>query len=474
MNKKDKIKMVVGALVLIAMTSLIWKYAYTNVMGIEKVSNQVLANDLITQSSDEKNSLNEYELALYNGKNGQPAYIAVSGIIYDVTSLWSNGSHQGYQAGMDLTTAFAASPHSMVILNDLPVVGILGQSVQVSNPTYTTEPSQTSESNQSPQVQIPNAAANEWTVERLAQYDGKNGQPAYIAVNGIIYDVTSPWSNGSHEGYQAGADLTAVFSASPHSMATLNSLPLVGMLGQSVQAPETTQVPESNYVPEPTQPPQVQNPPVDTNEWTVEKLAQYDGKNGQSAYIAVSGIIYDVTSSWSNGSHQGYQAGADLTSAFAASPHSMSTINGLPVVGMLGQSIQAPESTHVPEPTQPPQVQPSPADANEWTVEKLAQYDGKNGQPAYIAVSGIIYDVTSVWNNGSHQGYQAGTDLTAAFAASPHSMSTLNGLPVVGQYNSSNTTNPNPINNEEESDDDEHDEDSEEEEDDEESEEEDD
>ncbi|MBN2879477.1 MAG: hypothetical protein JXN65_07585 [Clostridia bacterium] len=68
----------------------------------------------------------------------------------------------------------------------------------------------------------------------------------------------------------------------------------------------------------------------------------------------------------------------------------------------------------------------------------LSQYDGRNGNPAYIAVNGTIYDVTNIgaWSNGSHQGYQAGRDLTAAFANSPHSLSILNGAPVVGKLQS--------------------------------------
>ena len=49
----------------------------------------------------------------------------------------------------------------------------------------------------------------------------------------------------------------------------------------------------------------------------------------------------------------------------------------------------------------------------ELTLEELKQYDGKNGNPAYVAVDGVIYDVTNVakWKDGEHNGYSAGNDL---------------------------------------------------------------
>ena len=70
------------------------------------------------------------------------------------------------------------------------------------------------------------------------------------------------------------------------------------------------------------------------------------------------------------------------------------------------------------------------------TLDELAQYDGKDGNPAYIAVDGVIYDVTDValWKNGAHNGYTAGQDLTDEIKnISPHGVSKLKGLPVVGK-----------------------------------------
>lgn len=76
------------------------------------------------------------------------------------------------------------------------------------------------------------------------------------------------------------------------------------------------------------------------------------------------------------------------------------------------------------------------AEQLELTVEELTQYDGKDGQPAYIAIDGVIYDVTDVpqWKDGEHNGFTAGNDLTEEIKTiSPHGVSKLKGLPVVGK-----------------------------------------
>lgn len=74
------------------------------------------------------------------------------------------------------------------------------------------------------------------------------------------------------------------------------------------------------------------------------------------------------------------------------------------------------------------------SNAQTFTLDELAQYDGKNGNGAYVAVDGIVYDVTNAakWQNGSHYGVQAGTDCTTAISRSPHGSSVLDGLPIVG------------------------------------------
>jgi predicted heme/steroid binding protein len=71
------------------------------------------------------------------------------------------------------------------------------------------------------------------TKTELAKYDGRDGRPAYVAVNGTIYDVTaSPlWPGGDHQGaHQAGHDLTEELKGAPHVRAVVERFPVVGHL----------------------------------------------------------------------------------------------------------------------------------------------------------------------------------------------------------------------------------------------------
>jgi len=71
-----------------------------------------------------------------------------------------------------------------------------------------------------------------------------------------------------------------------------------------------------------------------------------------------------------------------------------------------------------------------------FTKDELAKYDGKSGNPAYVAVDGTVYDVSRVreWKNGTHNGYKAGMDLSKEVKASPHGVSVLKDIPIVGKY----------------------------------------
>lgn len=62
---------------------------------------------------------------------------------------------------------------------------------------------------------IPPAALPTFTRDQLAAFTGRNGNPAYVAVGGTVYDVTDAagWSLATHFGLTAGRDLTAEFTS---------------------------------------------------------------------------------------------------------------------------------------------------------------------------------------------------------------------------------------------------------------------
>lgn len=68
------------------------------------------------------------DLQRFNGKNGQPAYIACNGTVYDVTALfnWDSGSHMSmHDAGCDLTEELLEAPHGSEVLDRATAVGRL-------------------------------------------------------------------------------------------------------------------------------------------------------------------------------------------------------------------------------------------------------------------------------------------------------------------------------------------------------------
>ena len=99
------------------------------------------------------------------------------------------------------------------------------------------------------------------------------------------------------------------------------------------------------------------------------------------------------------------------------------------VSGPTGGATGGPTGT--PQPEEGGQPQP----LTYFTLEQLAQYDGKNGAPAYVAVNGVVYNVSNnrLWAGGNHfWGLSAGRDLSAEFASCHPGAMVLSVLPVVG------------------------------------------
>jgi predicted heme/steroid binding protein len=70
-------------------------------------------------------------------------------------------------------------------------------------------------------------------LESLSQFNGKGGQPCYIAYKNRVFDVSGSklWDTGSHmKRHSAGRDLTADIQAAPHGPEMLDRYPEVGTL----------------------------------------------------------------------------------------------------------------------------------------------------------------------------------------------------------------------------------------------------
>ena len=70
-----------------------------------------------------------------------------------------------------------------------------------------------------------------------------------------------------------------------------------------------------------------------------------------------------------------------------------------------------------------------------FTREELANCDGKNGAPCYVAFEGKVYDLSRsfLWQRGRHQvRHAAGLDYTGGLNEAPHGAEMLERFPVVG------------------------------------------
>jgi membrane-associated progesterone receptor component len=93
-----------------------------------------------------------------------------------------------------------------------------------------------------------------------------------------------------------------------------------------------------------------------------------------------------------------------------------------------------PKVTPIVEPPAP--LQPTvPGNQTTFTLQELSRFDGKDGNPAYVAVNGIVYDITNnaAWAAATHFGLTAGKDLTNEFASCHAGQPILNKLKVVGK-----------------------------------------
>lgn len=353
------------------------------------------------------------ELAFYDGKNGKKAYIAVDGIIYDVTNsdAWNQGLHNGFQAGRDLSVEIMSSPHGKAFLSRVPEVGIL---VETPKPDMLTAISSVSgyeslvsliysgqvdidfDSFEAVTLFLPSldALALNSMFEIPDNFDPENGFDDLLndfdIFNFLRYHMVD--QTLLLETLRLGESEIETLSGEMITVSVVNNEVLIN--GVSIQTSDILATNGVIHVLEGVLvPPSLQNtiqvrfiglegklikeesytigdilifpyPPeeggytfvgFDTNSitltesiivtlqyekiyMTLDELSVFDGKDGEKAYIALGGIIYDVTGNpyWPNGLHQGlFQAGQDLTSVLSQSPHGIQNVLDQPVVAFL-------------------------------------------------------------------------------------------------------------------------------------------
>lgn len=83
-----------------------------------------------------------------------------------------------------------------------------------------------------PSSEISDIRQREFTLAELSKYNGIGGNHPYVAINGLIYDLSEfvSWNGGVHFGVSAGVDVTENFMACHGASKMLDKFPIVGIL----------------------------------------------------------------------------------------------------------------------------------------------------------------------------------------------------------------------------------------------------
>ncbi len=122
-------KIILGLIYIVMTVSFLYLgIFYNSNVVVQKQNNQQTSNStsipITSVVSDTLKTFSLQELASYNGISGKPAYVAVDGLVYDLSSIFMGGQHRGYSAGQDLSVAFHGQ-HPESFLSKYKVVGQL-------------------------------------------------------------------------------------------------------------------------------------------------------------------------------------------------------------------------------------------------------------------------------------------------------------------------------------------------------------
>lgn len=97
------------------------------VQGLQNSSSASVGTSTYNPKQNSTRVFTTTDLAKYNGKDGNLAYVAVNGTVYDVTNsaAWAAATHFGLTAGKDLTNEFASCHTGQPVLSRLKVVGMM-------------------------------------------------------------------------------------------------------------------------------------------------------------------------------------------------------------------------------------------------------------------------------------------------------------------------------------------------------------
>ena len=133
----------------------------------------------IREESNTMLILTKEELANFNGENGNSAYISIDGIIYDISNieLFKQSPYNSLKLGSDVTEAFdKLNNGDESILRDIPMVGLLAEPEEAEIMDGVEE-------------YYPQQRIKIMSSEELKKYNGENGSLAYVAIEGIVYDI---------------------------------------------------------------------------------------------------------------------------------------------------------------------------------------------------------------------------------------------------------------------------------------------